>query len=105
MITIEQLRYLKKAFHIISHDELIKDPILELNKIYKKLNLDPISNLQIDNSKIHSLGGSFSKTRTYNKIEKREVLNYLTNLENFIARILNLPSKLIMKYILYKKNT
>lgn len=101
----KQLRYSKKAFHITSYDEFVKDPILELNKIYKKLNLDPISNLQIDNSQIHSLGGSFSKTRKYNKIEKSEDLNYLTNIEKFIARILNLPSKLIMKYILYKKNT
>lgn len=102
---LKQLRYLKKTFHIISFDEFIKDPISELNKIYKKLNLDPISNLKVDNSEIHSLGGSFAKTRTYNKLERHEDLNYLTNLEKFIARILNLPSKLIMKYILYKKNS
>ena len=76
-----------------------------MNKIYKKLNLDPISNLKVDNSEIHSLGGSFTKTRTYNKFEKREDLNYLTSLEKFLATILNLPSILIMKYILYKKNT
>lgn len=102
---LKQLRYLKKTFHIVSFDEFIKDPVSDLNKIYKKLNLDPISNLKVDNSEIHSLGGSFTKTRTYNKFEKREDLNYLTSLEKFLATILNLPSILIMKYILYKKNT
>ena len=81
----------------------MKDPISELNSIYKKLNLDPISNLKVNNNDIHSLGGSFTKTRNYNTL-RREDLNYLTGLERLIAKILNLPSKLIMKYILYKKN-
>ncbi len=100
---LKQLKYLKKTFHIIYYDEFMKDPISELNSIYKKLNLDPISDLKINNYDIHSLGGSFAKTRNYN-ILRRENLNYLTGLEKLIARILNLPSKLIMKYILYKKN-
>lgn len=100
---LKQLRYLKKTFHIIYYDEFIKDPISELNHIYKKLNLDPISNLKVNNYDIHSLGGSFAKSRNYN-ILRHEDLNYLTGFEKLIARILNLPSKLIMKYILYKKN-
>ena len=100
---LKQLRYLKKTFHIIYYDEFMKDPISELNSIYKKLNLDPISNLKVNNYDIHSLGGSFVKTRNYNTL-RREDLNYLTGLERLIAKILNLPSKLIMKYILYKKN-
>ena len=98
---LKQLRYLKNTFHITYYNDLIDNPLDELNKIYEKLNLPLIKNLHVDKSKIHSLGGS--GVRNYDSISKNENLNYLSYFEKIFANILSIPSWIMMKFILLKK--
>ena len=95
--TINQFLNYNRTSIFLDFHTLSRNPLKEINKIFKKLGLSEVSNLNISKEKTHLLGGSGFRGN-YNKINSFREKN-LSLVELIYSVILNIPSIILIKVL------
>ena len=89
--TIAQIILFNKISFYIDYNNLIKNSLIEINKVFKSLNLNTVQNLDITKDNIHLIGGSGFRGN-YNNLSKSNGIKNLSFLEIVYSIIINIPT-------------
>ena len=97
----------KNVISIIKYEDLVKNPLIQSNKIFLKLGLKPILNISLNKETFHNLGGDSSfwspkKKHEINKIlNKNNNTNYLSTFEKILCYFCSVPILIFRYFIKY----